>query len=97
MGIGQNQHLATLVDNAFEVIEVHLEMFAVRAFERVVHNLTAVGQRNETEGMIDGRLYDDFVAGLCEDIYYHADALYNAGDVTHPLALDLPAVLLPQP
>ena len=80
--IRQQQHLATLVDYVFEVVEVHLVMLAVCTFQRVVCDFAAVGQRYQTERVIYGRLDDDLVAGFGEDVDDHAYALYYAGNVS---------------
>ena len=47
--------------------------------------------------MIYGRLDDNLVAWLCEAVDNHTYTLHDTWDVTHPLALYLPAVTLHKP
>ncbi len=97
VGVGQNQHLAFVVQDAFQIVEIHFVSSARRPFQRIENHLAAVGLRHQTERMIDGRLNYDLVARPSESVDNHADSLYDSRDVAYVVALDVPAVMPSQP
>ena len=95
--VAQEKHAASRVAHLLEIPEVHAVAAVGVEDEGVAHHLPAVALGREAEGVIHGRLDDDFVAGRGEDIHCHADALHDAGDVAEPFALRPPPVVRGHP
>ena len=78
------------------MFEVHL-VGAVDFFQRVIHHLTPVALRRQSEGMIDGWLDNHFLILLHKHVDSHTDALHDARYIGEPLTLDVPLVVVLNP
>ena len=97
VGIREDEHPALRIDDAFEILEIHL-VGAVRPLaQRVADHLAAVALGHQAEGVVDRRLDDNPLVGGEQAVYGHADPLDDAGDVGDPLGADLPAVVRADP
>ena len=74
--VREYQHLATVVDEPFQAFKIHPISAAGLFYQRIIDHFAFVSQWCQTEGMVNGRLYDHFVARFGEDVEHHADALY---------------------
>ena len=97
VGVREDKHLALVVSHLGQVVEVHRVGAVGVLVERVVDYLAAVSLWRQPERVVDGRLDDDLVARLGEDVHHHADALHDAGYVGEPFALYVPLMVVFQP
>lgn len=65
MRVAKDQDLAMLINDRFEILEIHL-VNVVYCFKRVVDNLTVHVFRNDAEGMVDRWLDNYFVTRFGE-------------------------------
>ena len=96
MGVGKDKNLALIVNNLLQLLEIHLVCIP-HLSQRIHHNLATIMLRHKAEGVIYGRLDDNLIARLREDIDNHTDTLHDSRNVAHPLALHLPAVMATNP
>ena len=96
MGIGKDKNLALIVDNLLQLLEIHL-VGIPHLSQRIHHNLATIMLGYKAEGVIDGRLDDNLISRLRKHIDNHTDTLHNSRNVSHPLALHLPAVMATNP
>ena len=94
--IGEDEQLATIVDDGFQLLKIHL-IHTVNQPQRVGDHLTLHAFGHKAEGMIDGRLNDDTVTGLCEVIDHEGKALDNPRDVRDPFPADVPPMQVVHP
>ena len=97
--VAEQEHpaLGIGVEKAVQAVEVHGVTTILEREEWVVDHLAVVALGREAEGMVDGRLDDDFLVGSEEDVDGHTDALDDAGDVGEPLRANVPVVMLVDP
>ncbi len=81
MGVAKNHQFGTLLrEYAFESGKIHDICVALRRwYERVFHHYPAVAFGYHAEGVVNGRLYDNFVAGSREKVDSVGDSPHYAG------------------
>ena len=93
MRIRQDEHLAFLVSDLLEILEIHGIRTVRILAERIHHHFPIVSLRSKTERMIYRRLDDNLLVRLRKHIDNHTDTLYDTRDVTKPLTFHFPSVM----
>ena len=97
MRIAENEHLALLIANLLQMIEIHLIISIFTHFQRIEHYFPAIALWGQTERMINWWLDNNLLIFLGEHINNHADALDNTRNKTDPLPFDIPLVMVSHP
>ncbi len=97
VGIGEDEHLGTGVDQGLQMVEIHLvshekALLVIYGFERIVDHFESAGESDLAEGMIHGGLDYHLVTRGEEAAFRQSDALDYAGDETEMLRGHFPAV-----
>ena len=97
MGVAEDQDLVPGVPRlGLQIVEVDL-VGLLLPDQRVVHQPAPRELRRQGEGVVDGLLDDDPVAGLGEQVHQEEDGGHHAAGGDDPLLLALVAVAAPLP
>ena len=97
VGIAEHKHLALLVVNLFEVVEVHLVIAVLTHLQRIEDHLSPIAFGSQAERMVYRWLDDDLLVFMGENVDHHADALDDARDKLDPLTLHVPLMMAVYP
>ena len=94
MRVAQYKELALLVINFLKVVKINRIRPVGIQNQRVVYHFTLVVLGDQTEGVIHGRLDDDFLIGFDKDIHNQADARHDAWNKCKPLFFSMLAMVI---
>ena len=98
VGVAQNHHFGLFLNKYFfEVVKVHLIAIVFGENERVVYHNAVVAFDHIFERVVNGRLNDDFIAGLCEIVDHKRDAFHHTWNVSDFVARHFEVVTVVEP
>ena len=86
-----------LADKSLQAVDIHIIAAVLPLYEWILQQLSAVALSGEAEGVVDGRLYDDSVFLIAEDIDGEAYPPYYSRYECQPLAPQPPCVVVSDP